>query len=124
MITDTFTLFAVEVAFSLLVSLGVIALLGRLLKIVLRDTCGADHRAEFWLLFSKILLLVCPLMLVVAYAPNGAFDDINFLQELQQLIFRILLGVFVALVVVGRMILKTIAPEFNQAAAQTITEGK
>lgn len=121
---NTFILFGLELAICLGISFILIVLIRPLLRDVLIDTCGTENRAEFWVMFTQLMLIITPLLVVVFFAPTEAIAQLNVAHELQQTLFRTLLGDFIALSVIGKVIWKSISSPYNQAMSQPIEGAK
>lgn len=102
---NSLTLFMLEIALCLGISLVLILLLSRLLRDVLTDMCGTTNRARFWVVFTQLMLVISPLLLVIFFASGHR----SVLIELQSALFRILLGDFIALCAIGRVIWKSVS---------------
>ncbi len=105
---DTLFLLGLEIVLCLSVSIVLIVLLRPVLREVLRDTCGSQGRADFWVMFTQLMLIISPLLLVVYFAPTAQIVQLNVPRELKQTLFRVLLGDFIALGLVGRVIWRSI----------------
>ncbi len=112
-------IFITELTLSLGLSLIVIVLLRPLLRNVLIETCGNSTRAEFWVMFTQLMLIAAPLMPVVFLSATGDAVTPTPLIVIKDSLFRILLGMFVALTMIGRVIWKTID---NDAPASVIAD--
>lgn len=121
---NTLILFGLEIALCLGISFILIGLLRPLLRGVLTDTCGTEKRAEFWVMFTQLMLIISPLLVVVFFAPTAPIAQLNVAYELQQTLFRTLLGDFIALSVIGKVIWKSISAPYNQAMPQPIEGAK
>lgn len=117
---NTLFLFGLEIALCLGISLVLISLLSPLLRDVLTDTCGTGKRADFWVMFTQLMLVISPLLVVVYFAPTTAIEQLNVAHELQQTLFRALLGNFIALSVIGQVIWKSISSPYNQATPNPV----
>lgn len=117
---NTLILFGLEVALCLGISFILIGLLRPLLRGVLTDTCGTETRSEFWVMFTQLMLIISPLLVVIYFAPTAPIAQLNVAYELQQTLFRTLLGDFIALSVIGKVIWKSINSPYNQAMPQPI----
>ena len=115
---NTLLLFIFEISLCLGISLALIYLLKPFLRDVLTDTCGTTIRADFWVMFTQLMLIISPLMVVAYFAPTSAINQLSIVHELQQALFRILLGDFIALSAIGRVVWKSISPNFFPAAPQ------
>ena len=111
---NTLLLFALELALCLGISFGLIVLLKPLLRDVLTDICGSEKRADFWVMFTLLMLVISPLLVVVYFAPTAAITEFNVTNELQQALFRTLIGHFIALSVIGQVIWKSISSSHNR----------
>ncbi|MES9994037.1 MAG: hypothetical protein ABW098_18965 [Candidatus Thiodiazotropha sp.] len=105
---NTLALFAIEIAISLGISLAVISLLKGLLTEVLSETCGTEKRAAFWVMFTQLMLYLAPLLIVVYFIPTEPVNDQNLVIALKDTLFYSLLGMFLGLVVIGKVIWKSI----------------
>lgn len=121
---DALLLFALEIALCLGISIMLITLLRPLLKDVLTDTCGTEKRAGFWVMFTQLMLIISPLLVVVYFAPTAPISQLNVANELQRALFRTLLGDFIALSVIGKVIWKSITSPYNQVIPRPINEVK
>jgi hypothetical protein len=119
-----FVFFVLEVLLCLAMSLTVITLIKPLLRDVLTETCGTQNRADFWVMFTQLMLVISPLMLVVYFAPTYIKADFNFAYELQQALFRTLLGDFIALSVIGKVIWNSIISPSNQSMPRVLEGDK
>ncbi len=117
---NTLFLFALEIALCLGISFVLISLLRHLLRDVLTDTCGTVKRANFWVMFTQLMLVISPLLVVVYFAPTTTIEQLNVAHELQQTLFRALLGDFIALSVIGQVIWKSISSPYNQVMPNAV----
>jgi hypothetical protein len=123
---NTLSLFTIEVLLCLGISIAVILLLKPLLRDVLVETCGTAKRAEFWVMFTQLMLVISPLLIVIFFAPTEASITINIAEAMQDTLFRSLLGVFVALAMIGQVMWKSIRDsniEIKEPADEPLTEG-
>lgn len=105
---NTLTLVVVEIVLCLGISMALIMLIKPLLRDVLIETCGTQKRAEFWVMFTQLMLVISPLLLVIYFIPTGASAAVNVAEALKDTLFRTLLGDFIALASIGQVIWKTI----------------
>lgn len=123
---NTLSLFTLEVLLCFGISTAVIVLLKPLLRDVLIDTCGTAKRAEFWVMFTQLMLIIAPLLIVIFFAPTEASITLNVAEALKDTLFRSLLGVFVALAMIGQVMWKSIQTsnsEINDPTDEPLTEG-
>ena len=102
-------LFCAEVGFSLVASTFVLFYLGSLLKQILVDLCGTEERANFWLVFSKLVFLFLPLLIVVFNGSNKAIITGVTAQVLRDILSRVLIGELTALCMVGFVLWQSIS---------------
>ena len=105
---NTLALFLIEVAICVGISFSVVYLLKPLLREILVETCGTKTRAEFWVMFTQLMLFIAPLLIVIFFAPTGEVVNINITEVIQDTLFRSLLGDFIALAMIGQVIWKSI----------------
>ena len=123
---NTLSLFTIEVLLCLGISIAVILLLKPLLRDVLIETCGTTKRAAFWVMFSQLMLIISPLLIVIFFAPTEASITINIAEAMQDTLFISLLGVFVALAMIGRIMWKSTQNnniEVNKPIDEPLAEG-
>jgi uncharacterized membrane protein YhaH (DUF805 family) len=90
---------------------------------VLTETCGTDRRAAFWVMFTQLMLYLAPLLIVVFFIPTDPITEKSLVLALKETLFYSLLGVFVGLAVVGKVIWKSIDIfTSNQADPNSIEE--
>jgi len=120
---NTLALFMIEVLLCLGISISLIYLLKPVLSEVLVDICGTKSRAEFWVMFTQLMLIISPLLIVIYFAPTQDVLHINTAEAMKDTLFRSLLGDFIALVIIGQIIWKSIkilpAQQENEAVSQT-----
>jgi len=72
---DNYLLLLVESLTSVTVSLTVLYVLSRPLMNVLSRICPDEHAAVFWLSYTKVMLLIAPLLLVLTVDMFAHFSD-------------------------------------------------
>lgn len=110
-------LFIVEVMLCISISLSMVYLLKPLLREILVEICGTETRAEFWVMFTQLMLIISPLLIVIYFAPTQDTLNINLAEAMQDTLFRSLLGDFIALTMIGQVIwrsIKTASPQENR----------
>lgn len=95
-------------AVSIVLALLAVAVVIRPLRVLLEDICGTADRARFWTLYAALLLVIAPLMVV---STPGLLDAAaaGIGQVLQRTVFYALLGMLVALLVMGYAVWKPVA---------------
>jgi hypothetical protein len=105
---STLILVVLEIMLCLGISLVLIWLIKSLLCDILIETCGTQKRAEFWVMFTQLMLVISPLLLVIYFVPTADATTINVAKALKDTLFRTLLGDFIALASIGQVIWKSI----------------
>lgn len=113
----TLTLLFLEIALCLALSLAALALLKPLLREILTETCGTAGRAAFWVRFTELMVVIAPLLIVIYFAPTQELNVVNLAYALQQTLFRTLLGIFIALALIGRVIWRAIRSPLTPTGA-------
>jgi hypothetical protein len=67
-------IFLVDLGLTVLLSFGIIVYLQSRLRTLVLELCGSRARGEFWLAFSKISLLLIPLIFALDAKPAGGAD--------------------------------------------------
>ncbi|MEN9563235.1 MAG: hypothetical protein RIR73_1479 [Chloroflexota bacterium] len=100
---NTIISFALQMILTLLIVSIIVGYLRPFLKKILVDLCGTEDRAQFWLVFSNVILIGLPGMIALNYRPQ--------VKSLEELFFEIagqlsgaLAGFLFALVCVGMVI--------------------
>ncbi len=111
--------FVIEVALTLGVFLLLVRYLRSFLLKVLIDLCGTEDRAQFWVVFSSMLLIGLPVVFALNYKPEA--------QSTQALVFEVagklsgnLGGFLVALIGIGLIVsfFALVAPRPGKTQAQ------
>ena len=123
---NTLVLFLIEVLLCFAISVSLIVLLKTVLRDILVDICGTESRAAFWVMFTQLMLIISPLLLVIYFAPTQDTLAVNVAEALKDTLFRSLLGDFIALATIGTVIWKSIrlpvAPQLPDGINQTEPE--
>ena len=103
---DNATLYLlIEIATSLGISVVVLLLLRPVLGVFLCELCRGETRAAFWNTFTRLMLLISPLLVVLQFSNSKSLYPISFAMELRDLLQHSLLGQFIGLVIVGKILL-------------------
>ncbi len=102
--------FGIQITIALSMSALVLALIKPYLKDVLKDTCGTEHSAEFWVRFTQLMMIITPLVIVIFFAGLNSSTEIltQPITILKQTLLQILVGELIALAIVGRVIYSAI----------------
>lgn len=105
---NAFAIFILECGASIVLSIITIMLIKPLLLNVLSETCGTTQRAEFWVMFTQLMLVISPLLLVIFFTHISDYPDVSAVLVFKDTLFRALLGLFIGLLIVGQVIRKSI----------------
>ena len=92
--------FLIEIVITLVAALLITGYIRPHLKRVLADLCGTEERAQFWTVFSNILLIGLPLIFAMGYRPQADSAEQLFFEVIGRL-SRNLGGYLAALISVG-----------------------
>jgi uncharacterized membrane protein YhaH (DUF805 family) len=95
--------FVIEVALTLVISILLVRYLRPFLRKVLIDLCGTEDRAQFWIVFSSILLVGLPVIFAVNYKPEAKGAEALFFEVAKKLSGN-LGGFLVALIGIGLIV--------------------
>ncbi len=109
---NTFIIYAIAVFISTTISATVIMFIRPGLRDMLLETCGSEKRADFWVMYTQIMLFISPLLVVLYLAPVTSIAAYPA-ELLKNILFWSLLVVFIALAKIGRVIWKSINTETN-----------
>lgn len=93
------TLFIYEIILSLLLSSIVLLILATPLKKMLQNICHSDEQALFWVAYTRTMLFISPLLMVVLV---GLLADANGLVHIKVTLISALGGLVFGLMVIGR----------------------
>ena len=118
-------IFTFEIITCLAISGAVIYVINPLLIDVLTETCGTEKRAQFWVRFTDIMLLISPLLMVIFFTHTGETNAPSPLIIFKDTLFRSLLGEFIGLAIIGQIIWKSIrlpgSMETSNVSKQSLT---
>src|SRR5574341_1983916 len=77
---NTITSFLVELALTLLACFLVVIYLRPFLRRILVDLCGTEERAQFWTVFSNILLIGLPFIFALGFRPESHTTEDQFFE--------------------------------------------
>jgi hypothetical protein len=113
------TLFLIEITLCVMLSLAVISLIKPYLSDVLAETCGTAKRAAFWVMFTQLMLVIAPLLLVVFFTDVRPGSPSYPAEAIKDTLFRSLLGIFIAIAMIGRVIWKSVAADLASDYAKS-----
>ncbi|WKZ34401.1 MAG: hypothetical protein QY332_12340 [Anaerolineales bacterium] len=97
---NTILFFLLEVTLTLVICLLVFRYLRPYLNRILVDLCGTEERAQFWTVFSSIVLVGLPLLIALTYQPEAVHAEGLFFEIIRRISGN-LMGFLVALVGTG-----------------------
>lgn len=92
-------LLLIETVISMLASLIIIFLISPSLKAALIDLCPTEKQANFWLAYTRTMLLISPLLLVLYINSTHKGDTFS---DLRSAFIAALAGLLIGLIVIGR----------------------
>lgn len=102
------SLFIIEVVMGLAVSAFVIIVFKKPLKMVLIDICGTEIRANFWVTYTNLMLVIAPLLTSIMFGKSGAAAIANF-TFYKTALGSVIFGIFISLLIVGLQIMKAVS---------------
>ena len=99
---DTIYLFISEVLISLILSAMSLWVLSKPLINVLTDLCPTQKQAEFWQAYTRLMLSISPLLLVLIVDSFVASDDV--LAHIRISLMAGLAGLLIGMIIVGKRI--------------------
>jgi len=114
------SLFGLQLIIALSISIFVLSLIKPYLKDVLKDTCGTEHSAEFWVRFTQLMMVFSPLVIVIFFAGLSTNDQsiMHLAYVLKQTLLQTLVGELIGLAFVGRIIYRAINTTLELARAE------
>jgi len=92
-------LLLIETVISILASITIMLLISKPLKAALIDICPTETQAFFWLAYTRTMLLVSPLLLVLFINSTHKGDTFS---DLRSAFIAALAGLLVGLIIIGR----------------------
>ncbi len=93
-------LYLIQLLATLIISAALAATIRPHLRRVLVDLCGTDERAQFWTVFSNILLIALPVIFGMGFTPEAGDFESGFFAITNQLRWN-LLGFILSLIMIG-----------------------
>jgi len=97
---ETIQIYLLQIAVTIAISLAATVYLRPHLRSILADLCGTQERAQFWVVFSSILLVGLPLIFSLGYNPLNHTSALPFFDAASQVRAN-LLGFLLALLGIG-----------------------
>ena len=100
---NTIISFALQIILTLIIVSLIVGYLRPFLRKILVDLCGTEDRAQFWLVFSNVILIGLPGMIALNYRPQAnTLEDLFF--EVAGRLSGALGGFLFALICVGMVV--------------------
>ena len=99
---NTLTIFATQISISLFISGLSLWILSRPLINVLDDLCATKRQAKFWQTYTRLMLSISPLLLVLVV--SGLVHSSNIVTHMKVSLVAGLAGLLIGLLIVGRCI--------------------
>jgi len=100
---NTFLSFAIEIGITVAAAALITGYLRPHLKQILIELCRTETRAQFWMVFSNILLIGMPLIIALGFRPEAQTFEETFFEIIGRLSGN-LLGFLFALIGLGFVI--------------------
>jgi tellurite resistance protein TehA-like permease len=116
---NTILFFLVQVILTLIIVSLIVAYLRPHLRKVLIDLCGTEDRAQFWTVFSNVLLIGIPLIFSLNYRPEtGKAEELFF--DVAEKLSGNLGGLLFAMIGIGIIVsfFALVAPRGSKAEAK------
>jgi hypothetical protein len=107
--------FSLEVILTIFSALLVVGYIRPHLHRILVDLCGTEERAQFWTVFSNILLIGFPALIAFTYQPEAQTPEGLFFEMISRLSGN-LIGLLIALIGTGVFVafFALVAPKNNK----------
>ena len=92
-------LLSIETTISVISSITIMMLISSPLKEALSDLCPTEIQAKFWLAYTRTMLLISPLLLVLFI--NSTHEG-DIFSDLRSAFIAALTGLLVGLIIIGR----------------------
>jgi uncharacterized membrane protein YhaH (DUF805 family) len=84
------TVFLCDVGIAAFLSVGIVAYIKKHLRTLLIELCGTTERANFWLAFSNVTLVLVPLIFALDYKPEFGPDKTAIFEITTQLKYALI----------------------------------
>ncbi|MBI3188584.1 MAG: hypothetical protein HYZ31_12055 [Gammaproteobacteria bacterium] len=93
------SLLAIEATLSITTSVAITWMIARPLKAALMDLCPTEQQANFWLAYTRVMLLITPLLLVLFTSARHSGDMFS---DLRAAFIAAFTGLLAGLIIIGR----------------------
>lgn len=94
-----------ELGIGLSVSVAVLFRVQAVLHDLLKEICHRETRADFWSTFTRLMLLISPLLVVILFSHALSEDAVSWARIFRDTLLHTLLGQFIGLLIVGGILL-------------------
>jgi len=98
--------FPLEMLVSISISGFVLFLLQPVLREILKELCRRETRAAFWTTFTRLMIFIAPLIVVVLFTKNTGQHFMELVETVRATLLHALLGQFIGLTIIGTVILR------------------
>jgi hypothetical protein len=109
------SLFLIEVGICVVSSMLVVGFLTRPLRRLLHDACGTTERANFWVVYSDVMIFIAPLVTAVVFGKSSDAYT-SPLAFYKAALGSALFGIFVALAAIGLLVARLLPPRIEKVA--------
>ncbi len=93
------TLLLIEAVISVITSITIMLLISQPIKAALLDLCPTEKQANFWLAYTRTMMLISPLLLVLLINSTHKGDIFS---DLRAAFIATLTGRLIGLIIIGR----------------------
>jgi len=93
------TLLSIETTISVISSITIMMLISNPLKEALSDLCPTETQAKFWLAYTRTMLMISPLLMVLFINSLHKGDTFS---DLRSAFIAALTGLLIGLIIIGR----------------------
>ncbi|NOY71180.1 MAG: hypothetical protein GXP14_02195 [Gammaproteobacteria bacterium] len=93
------SLLLIETLISVMTSITIMLLISQTLKAALLDLCPTEKQAKFWLAYTRTMMLISPLLLVLLI--NSTHNGDTF-SDLRAAFIAALTGLLIGLIIIGK----------------------
>ncbi len=99
---NSLNLFFTEISISLVLSLLTLLILSKPLINILEDLCPTQKQAAFWLVYTRMMLIISPLLLVLIVSVMAKSQ--NNIESIKVSLIAALAGLLIGMIIVGKKI--------------------
>ncbi len=114
--------FLIGIGVTLATSFVAVAYLKPHLRKILIDLCGTEERADFWTVFSIVILVLTPVIATMSIRPRAG-QDVSIVYALSDQILGGLIGLAGSVIIMGLILSRFILPIRPPAPNPSTREG-